>query len=162
MFCPNCDKLNHPDKLFCKHCGAELATAEHQATQTFVVALFSDTMPSEVSQKVEIFPLGEMLTLEFENQRVSVGLEHPLMLGRLPNSTLDLTPFEAQSRGVSRVHATITRDDEGYLEFMDQSSTNGSYLNGRQLEPLRPYYLKNRDRLQLGELEMRILFTPVN
>jgi len=51
---------------------------------------------------------------------------------------------------VSRVHATIW-PEAGSLRVRDEGSRNGTYVNGRRLEPGQAFNLRPGDRLQLGE-----------
>jgi len=70
---------------------------------------------------------------------------------------LDLGPFGAAERGVSRRHAKITYKD-GETWIIDLSSMNGTWLNGEALEPIRAYPLHDGDKLRLGKLELLVKF----
>lgn len=76
---------------------------------------------------------------------------------------VDLTPYGAIERGVSRRHAEL-RAGENYLVIIDLNSTNGTRLNGHQLQPLEPYRLNHNDRLEIGIIafEVQIALTPVH
>jgi hypothetical protein len=95
----------------------------------------------------------EPLILEVTNQAV---------LGRyVPNSPaqprVDLAPYGALEKGVSRVHAVIRRTENG-LTVQDLSSSNGSWLNGVKLEPHAPAALKSGDRLLLSRIMIEVVF----
>ena len=66
-----------------------------------------------------------------------------IMIGHAP-----LNDIVLEQPGVSRQHAGIRGDSEGYW-IADLGSRNGTYVNGEQLgaEPRR---LKNFDRIELG------------
>ncbi|MBN1451247.1 MAG: FHA domain-containing protein [Anaerolineales bacterium] len=66
-----------------------------------------------------------------------------IIIGRDPN--VDLT---FPSPAVSRRHARLTRDGEGYL-LEDLGSSNGTYLNGDRLVEQRK--LKTGDQIRLGQ-----------
>jgi len=51
--------------------------------------------------------------------------------------------------GVSRHHARLQRDPQGWL-VLDQGSTNGTYINGQPLPAHEPYLLRPGDRIALG------------
>ena len=51
---------------------------------------------------------------------------------------------------VSRQHATVLIDRRGSVSITDQSSTNGTFVNGQRLEPLHARRLTEGDRIQLG------------
>lgn len=52
-------------------------------------------------------------------------------------------------KGVSRIHARISREDGSYY-LEDMNSTNGTYLNGEQLEYRQKEKLTARDRVMFG------------
>src|SRR5260221_4940918 len=95
----------------------------------------------------------EPLLVEITNQAI---------LGRyIPNSTtqprIDLTPYDALNKGISRMHAVIRRS-ESELIVQDLSSSNGTWLNGYRLEPYTPVPLKSGDRLLLGHISIEVRF----
>ncbi len=54
---------------------------------------------------------------------------------------------------ISRLHCAIHEDLEtGRWTIEDKESTNGTYLNGQRLEPLRPYPLKTGDVIEIAPL----------
>ena len=73
---------------------------------------------------------------------------------------IDLTPYQAYANGVSRLHAVLKR--EGKRVFvMDLGSSNGTYLNGKRLQPNIDQTLNHGDMLALGKLKIQILLrTP--
>jgi pSer/pThr/pTyr-binding forkhead associated (FHA) protein len=56
-------------------------------------------------------------------------------------------------RGVSRWHAVFTYV-ENNLFVEDMNSTNGTRINGYQIDAGRAYRLRNGDELELGSLRM--------
>src|SRR5262249_54846147 len=81
-----------------------------------------------------------------------------ITLGRLvPNSgvqpTLDLTPYGAYEKGVSRVHVTIRRTEKG-LMVEDNGSSNGTWLEGERLKPYMQVQLAPGNHLWMGKLEL--------
>ena len=64
-------------------------------------------------------------------------------LGRGPTNTIPV-----DSTGVSRQHARITTDENGQLMLEDLGSTNGTFVNGRQLTALHP--LEDGDVIRFG------------
>ncbi len=67
----------------------------------------------------------------------------------------DLTPYGAETKGVSRRHATL-RPTSNNLYIIDLGSTNGTLRNDRSIGVNTPYALADRDRLTLGHMEMQI------
>ncbi len=85
-----------------------------------------------------------------------------LVLGRRdPDSNeipdIDLEPYDAQDKGVSRRHIVIVKRD-GALNIVDLGSHNGSYLNGQRLVPNQPRILRDGDDLRLGHLVLHVSF----
>lgn len=54
--------------------------------------------------------------------------------------------------GVSRVHAMVVKDGDNCL-IEDLCSTNGTWINGKSLEPRCPYVLKQGDKVCFAGLE---------
>ena len=67
-------------------------------------------------------------------------------IGRLPESTIHLN-----SPKVSRLHATIRFDTDGYV-IADNGSTNGTRVNG---VPITHHRLRDGDVIEIGEVQMR-------
>ncbi len=68
---------------------------------------------------------------------------------------IDLSPFDALDKGVSRRHAALVYY-ENKLHLVDLSSVNGSHLNGQRLMSETPYLLNNGDHMTLGQLALVI------
>jgi diguanylate cyclase (GGDEF)-like protein len=66
-------------------------------------------------------------------------------LGRSAENT-----FQFYDSTVSRHHAFVWMEGEGEVYLTDQESTNGTFVNGRRVEPLRGHRLHDGDRVQLG------------
>ena len=59
------------------------------------------------------------------------------------------------AEGVSREHAMITVDDEGACTIIDLGSTNGCFVNHRNIER-KPTPLHEQDQLAIGKLALRV------
>lgn len=96
-------------------------------------------------------------------EHVVVSDEQTVVLGRVDHRTkglqpdLDLTPYGATTRGVSRIHARLFMKDN-HLYVADLHSTNGTYLAGKRLEPDVPMALSNGAEMLLGSLMVQVLF----
>jgi hypothetical protein len=53
---------------------------------------------------------------------------------------------------ISQLHCTIF-DDEDSFSLRDEDGTNGTYLNGKKLEPLAPERLHDGDVIKIGQIE---------
>lgn len=78
-------------------------------------------------------------------------------LGVNGDDEIDLTPYGAQDRGVSRVHAQL-QIIEGIVHIIDLGSTNGTFVNAVRLEKDTPTALRKGDELLLGRLTVQVLF----
>jgi len=94
-----------------------------------------------------------------------VDIKQGITLGRLVPDTqqprlLDLTAYEGQERGVSRLHAMLRPLPEGGLGIEDLGSSNGTAVNNSRLLPHMPHRLKSGDLLMIGALEIEIYYEP--
>lgn len=70
---------------------------------------------------------------------------------------IDLEPFDAQNRGVSRRHAQLlVRDNRVQIEDLD--SSNGTFINDQKIAPKVPFRLREGDIVRLGRLELQVHF----
>ncbi|MGB7337814.1 MAG: FHA domain-containing protein [Phototrophicaceae bacterium] len=88
---------------------------------------------------------------------------HDIVIGRRDANLnyvpiIDLSDFGGKLFGVSRRHATLNNRN-GLLYLTDHNTTNGTYVNGKRIEPEVPHVLTNGDRLQIGRVHMMIKFT---
>ncbi|MEM9950541.1 MAG: FHA domain-containing protein [Chloroflexota bacterium] len=70
-------------------------------------------------------------------------------LADVMDAHVDLAPYHAHNRGVSRKHARLTLDDTS-ISVTDLGSTNGTYINNERLHPNRDYVITAGDELRLG------------
>lgn len=104
-----------------------------------------------------------MLDLGGGPQRViTIGAQEQITIGRVDGltsvlPTIDLGRLGGWERGVSRLHAAIQRMGDG-LYLVDLNSTNGTFLNGRRIEPHTPYLLHDRDHIRLGLFDVSVHF----
>jgi hypothetical protein len=78
-------------------------------------------------------------------------------LGARGETDIDLTPYGAMDRGVSRMHAQLELKDNK-LYITDLNSTNGTYLNASRIEPFQAMVLHKGDDVILGRLAVQVLF----
>ncbi len=70
---------------------------------------------------------------------------------------LDLTPYGARVRGISRAHARLHVHDN-HLYVTDVGSDNGTFVAGKRLSPDVPYQLRSGEELILGCLNVKVIF----
>lgn len=97
--------------------------------------------------------------LEIEEGAVVFGVAgHEIMLGRYDPVTeqkpdIDLTDLDLK-RSVSRRHARIIRNEQGYAVLEEVGALNGTFVNGTKLVTGQPHPLLDGDRLSLGTVTM--------
>lgn len=103
-----------------------------------------------------------MLLIDNDVKRFPVQNDVRWLLGRFDEKTdhpdqIDLTPYDARERGVSRFHLQLQIENEQLLAT-DLNSTNGTYRGGELLPKNKPVLIRNGDMLQLGRLTIQVLF----
>lgn len=163
--CPNCKHRNMTGSMFCSECGAQLtapdSTVTHNIDASQVIESLKDrtgrlNKPPAISMdswgSLHLLDTGQMLPLvdrsEFTLGRISQG--QPIM------PDIDLSPYQAYSSGVSRLHAVIKRLGSRVV-IMDLGSANGTYVNGKRLNANVEQIVNHGDVVSLGKLKMQIL-----
>jgi hypothetical protein len=111
-----------------------------------------------------LFSKHTLLLIDIEGVTSSFVL-HPtekITLGRAEahqslDSFLDLTPYAAHLKGVSRRHAAISQSGHT-LMITDVGSANGTYLNEVRLMTNQPRILRDGDMIRLGQLVAYVRF----
>lgn len=69
---------------------------------------------------------------------------------QLVGSQEDLVQVCLHYTGVSRIHASLRRDQQGNSVLEDLNSTNGTWVNDSRLSPRVPYTLKRGDKVSFA------------
>jgi len=85
-----------------------------------------------------------------EGTEVLVGREDPYS-AIYPD--VDLTPYGAEEKGVSRRHFKLTLA-EGQYAIQDLGSTNYTWVNQQRLQPNVPVRLNDGDEIRAGRLKL--------
>ena len=168
IICSNCQHENVSGTLFCVECGTQLEGVETLTTQSISSEEIAEDLqdrsasveppssPANSWISLHLMDSGKILPLasrtEFTMGRLSEG--QPIM------PDIDLTPYQAYASGVSRLHAVIKRESERSV-VMDLGSSNGTYLNGRRINPHTEEELKHGDVVALGKLKIQVLLRNV-
>lgn len=109
------------------------------------------------------FPPDAVLVLEMERDRLRLRLNQDLLIGRSspPFGSyhfVDMQPYGGYRSGISRKHATISRNVNNALELMDLGSSNGTTINGARIIPRQAYILHDGDRITFGEFSVLLYF----
>ena len=168
IICSNCQHENLSGAMFCVECGAQL-----DGVQTLTTAAITDEQISEELRKkaprpdVDSVPANSWLSLHLmdSGKILPLASRNEFTLGRLSEGQpimpdIDLTPYQAYASGVSRLHAVVKRDGSQVM-VMDLGSSNGTYLNGRRLNPHMEEALNHGDIVALGKLKLQVLLRNI-
>jgi hypothetical protein len=154
--------------MFCAECGAQLDGIETLTTQ----AITNEQIANELNRKAPrpdplSVPANSWISLHLmdSGKILPLASRNEFTLGRLSEGQpimpdIDLTPYQAYASGVSRLHAVVKRDADRVL-VMDLGSSNGTYLNGRRLNPHMEESLNHGDIVALGKLKIQILLRNI-
>jgi hypothetical protein len=170
--CPNCQTANREGVFFCDECGQSLIGVNSIATKQFnkdkdtdglgalsgaaaVASWGTARLSPKASVIIHVRDSEDPMTLQpTPDQQMIMGRSDPAS-GNRPD--IDLTPFGAQDKGVSRVHASLRRTDDT-LTLTDLGSVNGTYLNGQRLVSNQARVLRDGDEIRLGKMVMHVYY----
>lgn len=151
--CPNCKHQNLTGAAFCAECGGMLISIAVPARAGSAGAVeVTAAAPPDSWAALHVLESGAVLPLATRNE-FTVGRVGE---GQSLTPDIDLTPHQAYSHGVSRLHAVLRRGVDA-IYITDLASANGTFLNGRRLEPHQEHELSHGDVLGLGSLKVQIL-----
>jgi len=166
--CPACGHENLAGALLCAKCYELLVSIPTDGTATLAFApgtdssnmkppatsLASEAPVSPKEPNTVVLHFGaqlEPLVLRINNEAI-LGRESTRRTARF---RVDLGPYGALEKGVSRMHILLRRTDNGLI-IEDMGSSNGSWLNGVRLNPYVATPVKSGDRVRLSKLELEI------
>lgn len=121
-----------------------------------------DPLPASGPLPMSDSQLAHMVTLVVvsSRRRIEVDLSDEVLIGRADPTRgiipdIDLGPFGGYDAGVSRRHAILSYRDGAY-RIEDLGSANGTFVNGRQIEPMRATPLQHGDEIMCGTLLLRL------
>jgi hypothetical protein len=160
--CPVCGYENDLNAFRCARCASPLARDKRTTDST--IPITDKIVPAKRHFPRQVGPLGAAsiaLYVDDTDEPLILEVVRQAILGRHEANSrsqprVDLTPYRAYEKGVSRLHAIIRRTDNG-LMVEDLASTNGTWLNDAALEPYIGKPLKSGDRLRLGKLVIEIV-----
>jgi pSer/pThr/pTyr-binding forkhead associated (FHA) protein len=170
--CPSCGHENIAGALICEKCYSLLIKVDPNAQSTTRLSggerwgttpqlpELPDQPAIQIGRKGPARPDAVALYVGDHDAPLILQITSQAILGRYtPHSVsqprVDLTPYGAFDKGVSRMHIILRRSDAG-LVIEDMASSNGTWLNGKRLQPYTPAVIRSGDRLRLGQLEIEI------
>lgn len=170
ILCPNCQHKELPGALFCSECGTQLVSLDILNTRSIqktpsesltpqikipeAAPRSAGSLQTEPTLSLHIIDSGQILHLaersEFTLGRTIEG--QPI----LPD--IDLSPFDAFTLGVSRLHAAL-RIINREVVVTDLGSSNGTRVNGQKVVPHVDYPINHGDIISLGKLKIQVLIS---
>ncbi len=153
--CPECGTANPVGEFFCRQCGAMLVqsgedTQPLEAQSAQDATYFDDTM----TLALEIVDTGDVIRVRPRHNELVIGRLSPESV-MIPD--VDLSPYQADVKGVSRLHAALRRQGTT-LVLTDMGSLNSTYINGQRVHAHEVRVIQDGDELQFGRLRVRAYF----
>jgi pSer/pThr/pTyr-binding forkhead associated (FHA) protein len=130
-------------------------------TDTFIISNKQVRRAMETIASDDLIPNREIiLVIRGMSERLVMKEGLTVVLGRADLKSgyrpdVDLTPYGAQNRGVSRSHARLYVEDE-QLYVIDLGSPNGTFVSGDRLPSNEPRLMRKGDNLMLGSLVIQV------
>ncbi len=169
--CPYCQATHVENTLFCNECGSYMPRGENHNTDPLDTSELNwlrslkekgqhdpSTEPAQIpSQKLH-------LKIGTSKRIVELTLNKTITLGRVDAANSVFPEIEVSDEGeasktVSRRHARILRQDDIVI-IEDLASINGTFLNGKRLDPYIPEQIQNGDVVHLGKVSIEITINP--
>jgi predicted amidophosphoribosyltransferase len=147
--CPVCGEKAAPGQAFCAVCGASL-----QGVVAEAVTAPEAVVPEVAAQAAVVGPCLEIVE---SGAQIPLPDQPELLIGREDEVSgvhpdIDMTPHRGEEGGISRRHARLVCQGSMW-SIVDLDSTNGTYVNGTELQPKVPAPLHDGDRIGLGDIE---------
>ena len=164
IICNHCAHENHEGSIICNKCGQVMEAFAQTIVHTRSVQPAGFSAERDSSGTAQLGE-GQSVCLQIQSAPDAIILpraNHSLLLGRATGGvtgepTIDLSPYQAYKLGVSRKHANIVRF-QGSVLITDLGSANGTFVNGKRLEPNQRYTLHDGDEVCLGQLVAHVYF----
>lgn len=162
--CPHCGHEDREGILFCQECGQSLQGTLNAVLPTRQLDQSGNPGAVKATWGTARFGQDASIIIHIRDAAEPVLLRpaKKMILGRADTASsqkpdVDLTPYGALEKGVSRIHAAIYRSDDT-LTLVDMGSANGTHLNGQRLVPEQPRILRDGDEIRFGKLVAHIYF----
>lgn len=161
IHCPNCQQENSEGSMVCGNCGVRLVSLPADQREKKVQTMKSPTEPlsaeknrPETQTEISLLLLdnGKIITVKGQKE-YSIGRTSK---GQAIIPDVDLSPYDAHKKGVSRLHAYLKIDKRG-VALIDMGSANGTKVNGQRIAPNIDYPLKHADTIVLGSIPMQVI-----
>ena len=167
IICSICQYKNVTGAMFCAECGAQLDGIDTLITQAITDDQIAEELAKKGRPEPAQTPVNSWISLHLmdSGKILPLASRNEFTLGRLSEGQpimpdIDLTPYQAYASGVSRLHAVVKRDANRVL-VMDLGSSNGTYVNGRRINPHVEESLSHGDIVALGKLKIQVLLRNI-
>jgi len=164
--CKVCNNEEFSGAIFCGECGSQLAFLTGKKVDTLVYPSqakgleldISNTIPKKLLESrnfILYYADGEEVLNLPDQDEFTIGR---FVEGQVITPDVDLNPFDAFDKGVSRIHATIRIDDKkNKVHVIDLGSANGSSVNGYEIPANSEVPLNHGDVLSLGKINLKVI-----
>jgi hypothetical protein len=153
--CVTCKKYYRVGELMCPYCGFFASNVGKTRKVESTSTTFEE---KNWSLRVQDFTHTTII-FDIEGRQLLLPIAQHIIMGRTSGNyspDIDLTPYGAEDKGISRQHLRITR--EVLIYVADLGSTNGTYLNGQRLLRNSDCPLTDGDVLRIGQLCVTVQF----
>lgn len=164
IICQECHHPNRVGTLYCEECGRSLVGLPSNATIPTRAFQNTDDATAKATWGTAHLNDGTFLVFHFPDieKPLEIKPTKRLIFGRADagnpaNPDIDLVPYGALEKGVSRQHAAIELNEDTLI-ILDTGSSNGTYLNGQRIMPNQPRVLRDGDEIRFGKLVAHVYF----
>lgn len=164
IVCSNCRGKQLDGTIFCTECGASLLPAKRESTVSLVGRMGDEEaapvlVPAPAAPRAPGQPTLVLVVLN-NARRIALDVSEDLLIGRRDDARgifpdVDLGRDGGYEGGVSRRHAILSYKN-GVFRVEDLGSANGTFVNGKQIDPQMPTALASGDELKCGLLFLRV------
>jgi serine/threonine-protein kinase len=157
----------------------KLPAERYQNTEQMITALKEVVASTPTSAQVEAAPLSFDLSLDdlarppspleaslrlpAKDLTLPVPAKERVIIGRTHRNIvadIDLGPHGGSQLGISRRHACLIRQDQGWA-IDDLESLNGTFVNSIQVKPGHPVPLHDGDQIRCSRMSLVFSLSPV-
>lgn len=164
--CRVCNNQEYHGVFFCGECGSQLVLANGKNVNTFIYPSQARELELDISNTIPKKLLeNKTFILYYLEQKEVINIpdQNEFTIGRIVDGQVitpdvDLNPYKAFDKGVSRLHATIRINSEkNKIYVIDLGSANGSSVNGYDIPANSEVPLNHGDVLTLGKFSMKVI-----
>lgn len=156
--CPQCQKMNDVKATYCYSCGTPMGAATTANATRPLAGGETDNAYFDENMILYLKVVGGDTRLQ-----VDPSMNETILGRKTADSVMipdiDLSPFEAGEHGVSRLHASLRRQNDTVV-MTDLGSKNHTHINGQRLHAHEVRVVHDGDEIRLGRLIMHIFFAP--